>query len=210
MPDASSILVFGGTFDPPHRAHVELPRRVAQACGCERILYVPARISPLKLYQPPTADAHRLAMLQLALQDESHVQISTIELMREGPSYTVDTLRTLREELGDDATLRLLIGTDQALAFTQWKDWQAILDLAMPAVMLRPPHDRDAFAAALADVYDDALVQAWLSWTVAVPMLAVSATEIRTRLLDGRHVDDLLPDAVAAYIYGHGLYGVGA
>jgi nicotinate-nucleotide adenylyltransferase len=144
------VLIFGGTFDPPHRAHVELPPRIAQQLGCDRLLYVPAALNPLKVDSPPTDSSHRLEMLRRAVVDVPNAEICTIELERKGPSYTVDTLEELRRRLGEDVEMRLLIGGDQALEFHRWKDWKRIIELAEPVVMLRPPWNRETFREQLA------------------------------------------------------------
>jgi nicotinate-nucleotide adenylyltransferase len=201
------ILVFGGTFDPPHRAHIELPRAAARRLNCDRILYVPARANPLKQdVPPPTAAEHRLAMLDLALADVPEAQVSTIELDRPPPSYTVDTLEELRRIHAEPCDFRLLIGADQALAFHAWKDWRRILELAVPAVMLRPPWDAAAFARELATRFDAAEADQWLRWVVPTPAMDVSATEVRRRLAANEDTAPLLAPAVAAYIRKNHLY----
>ena len=137
------ILLFGGTFDPPHRAHVDMPFEVARRIGCTDVVYVPANVNPLKVDTPPTSPKHRLEMLRRALAGKSGAKISRCELERPGPSYMVDTLEILRKELrGKDGTLpriRLMMGSDQALQFTKWHEWKRILDYATPVVVLRPP-----------------------------------------------------------------------
>lgn len=200
------ILVFGGTFDPPHLAHVELPQLVAHELNCDRILYIPAAINPLKTDQPPTDPAHRLAMLRLALAGRANVEIDDLELRREGPSYTVDTLEALRARYGNDVTLRLLIGSDQALAFPRWKNPERILELATPAVMLRPPLTREGFQRILWSKMSEIEADRWTSWVVNAPVIDISATEIRAKLIAGEDVTIETGPAVAAYIREHGLY----
>src|SRR5687767_7658800 len=106
------VLVFGGTFDPPHLAHSRLPALAAQQLGCDEILYVPAAINPLKQDALPTSKEHRLAMLLLAIADVPGAKISTTELERNGPSYTIDTLKELRRKHNDATSFSLLIGCD--------------------------------------------------------------------------------------------------
>src|SRR5262245_2562362 len=165
------ILIFGGTFDPPHLAHVTLPPLVARRLDCRRIVYVPAAVNPLKTQRPLTPAAHRLAMLRLAVAAVPDAEISTIELDRPPPSYTVDTLAAMRQRFGPDAVFCLLIGSDQALAFHKWRQWQRILELAVPAVMVRAPMDQEQFHAQLMEVYAAAEAQRWLGWSVAVPQM---------------------------------------
>lgn len=200
------VLIFGGTFDPPHLAHTALPPLVARRLGCDRILYVPASANPLKAGTPPTAAEHRLAMLRLALADVPDAEISTLELDRPGPSYTVDTLRSLREQLGPEVELRLLLGSDQALSFHRWREWEKILDLATPAVMVRPPLDAASFGAQLAAVYPRGEADRWLGWSTPVPQMDICATELRSRLAAGDDVRGLIQPAVIRYIRTHGLY----
>ena len=200
------ILIFGGTFDPPHRAHVELPAVVAQRLECDRIIYLPAARSPLKSDPPLSADAHRLAMLALAIADLEGAEISTLELDRGGVSYFIDTLTELRSALGAGAEMRFLVGADQALEFHHWKDWQAILQLATPAVMLRPPWTKTTLHEALMREYDGDEAAQWLGWLVDAPHLEISATDIRRRLAAGERVDDALDPLVLGYIRTHRLY----
>jgi nicotinate-nucleotide adenylyltransferase len=208
------VLIFGGTFDPPHRAHVELPQIAARELGCDRIIYVPTAINPLKAEPgtpPPTPAEHRLAMLGLALDGMPNVEISTVELDRPPPSYTIDTLRALVAPASDArpaAAAFLLIGADQALDFHRWKDWQEILRLATPAVMLRPPWTPATYRVALLARYSDAEAARWERATLTtLPAIDISATDLRERLVAGRPVGGLVDPAVEAYIRALGLYG---
>ena len=228
VPNASEkprTLIFGGTFDPPHRAHVDLPQAAARELRCDRILYIPAAINPLKAspdVPPPTAALHRLAMLRLALRDVPNAEISTIEIDRAGKSYTIDTLRALMDQAsrhqGIKSKIRrggassvdrmhLLIGADQALDFHRWKDWREVQALATPAVMLRPPWTRESFDAALMERFGAIEATQWMDRTLrTLPMVDVSATEVRDRLHAGKAIDDLVAPQVAAYIRLHRLY----
>jgi nicotinate-nucleotide adenylyltransferase len=212
------VLVFGGTFDPPHLAHARLPRIIADRLQCDQILYIPAAVNPLKTQGPAVGSDHRVAMLVLALADSPIARISTIELDRPGPSFTVDSLRQLREQRHEPATsptsnepqLLLLMGSDQALDFHRWKDWREILGLATPVVMLRPPWDERSFRAELAKRFPPDEAERWRSWTIfptdGLPLLDISATEIRRRLTAGEPLDGLVDPNVDAYITANRLY----
>ena len=204
------ILLFGGTFDPPHRAHVILPSLVADALGCRRIIYIPAARNPLKSDGGASPDEHRVAMLEIAVRKLPNAEISMIEIERGGASYFVETLESLRDAcaaaLGAAADLRFLIGADQALAFHQWKEWERILELASPAVALRPPWSAARYHAALRDAYDDVEAATWIERIVKTPLLDISATEIRDRVAQRYDTSNLLDPAVAEYIHEHGLY----
>jgi nicotinate-nucleotide adenylyltransferase len=203
------ILIFGGTFDPPHLAHTMLPPLAAAQLGCSRIIYVPAAINPLKLDTPPTAAHHRLAMLRLAVRPIPGSEISTTELDRAGPSYMIDTLETLANK-AENAKLFLLIGADQALDFHRWREWPRVIDLARPAVMIRPPWTRESLEHALRERFDPREATQWLMWTLDLPRVEANATEIRRRLATGGDTSDMLDPSVRDYIEQHGLYGTSA
>lgn len=200
------ILIFGGTFDPPHLAHARLPPIAAGALGCDRIIYVPAAINPLKAAGPTAPPHHRLAMLRLAVRGIREAEIDTQELDRPGPSYTVDTLTALHARFGPDVHLFLLIGADAALDFERWKDWRRILELAEPAVMPRPPHPRKQLIEAFRAQDDLERAAYWIAHIVEVPYLDISATDVRSRLESGGDLAGLLDLAVIEYIRAHGLY----
>ena len=200
-------LVFGGSFDPPHRAHVELPRRAAEAIGADRVLYVPARINPLKQATPPASTEDRLAMLRLALAEDPRGEIRTLELDRDGPSYTVDTLRELATEAAaakPPARLVLLVGADAAIGFPKWRDPAAIASLADVAVMLRPPFDEASFRTALAKAWREAGQTPTIEPRWVLDLGADPSSSTAARAGDG---EDRLAPAVAAYVHKHGLYG---
>lgn len=208
MPTAfPTTIVFGGTFDPPHRAHVLLPQEVMQTFGASEVLYVPAAIPPLKRTAPATSAAHRLAMLRLALAAFPESRITTEELDRakdKQPSYTVDTLEALHTR-NSARTWRLLIGTDQMHQFEQWRSWQRIAELAEPLVMLRAPLTR---TAALAPLPSDAQRHIWAQRLVEVTPMEISSTTVRARLTRGDSVASMLDPEVEAYVRANGLYGV--
>jgi len=199
------VLLFGGSFDPPHRAHLELSAWVQRELDADRVIFVPAAQNPLKL-EAPTDAAHRLAMLRLALADRPDCEIATIELDRGGPSYFVDTLRAMRAELDPDVELRFLIGVDQALHFDRWREPDAILALATPVVLIRPPWSRTTFVRALSEVYGAEDAERWAQWVLDAPLIDLSATRVRAMLQAGEDVGTAVPARVVAYIREHGLY----
>ena len=199
------VIVFGGSFDPPHVGHVVLPERVRQALGTDVVAYVPAARSPHKLDRPATPAAHRLAMLRLALAEQPHALILTDELDRAAdgrPSYTVETLTALRGRVGERTRLRLLIGADQVPRFHAWRQAGRIVELAEPVVMLRPPETAASLLAALGPGEREA----WRRRLVEVPAIDVSSSGVRRRVAAGESIAGLVPEAVARYIHEHGLY----
>ncbi len=222
------VLIFGGSFDPPHRGHLQLPFEAARRLGCRRIVFVPANVNPLKQESPPTAGEHRVEMLEAALdarlaqgtEPRIPASVSRVELDRPGPSFMIDTLRELHRTLESDERsnsveergggrrprLRLLIGSDQALDFDRWRDWQAILELSPPAVMPRPPENRTSLARKYREHFASGLAGRWATWTLDLPAENVSSTSIRERLAAGEEVDDLLPPGVLEVIRARNLY----
>ncbi|MEQ9454129.1 MAG: nicotinate (nicotinamide) nucleotide adenylyltransferase [Phycisphaeraceae bacterium] len=199
-----TILIFGGTFDPPHRAHLELPEQARVALNADLILYVPAGVPPHKVGQRITDGQHRLAMLRLALADRKHAQIDTRELdaPADDPSFTVRTLEALRRDHPENTHLRLLIGSDQATVFDTWREPEQIEKLAPPAVMIRPPLTAELFLNGLAA--DQA--KRWRRRLVEVVSIDLSATAIREAIRSGGPIPESVPARVRDYIKEHGLY----
>lgn len=187
--------VFGGTFDPPHLGHLVAASDACQALGIERMLWVPSAVPPHKRDTVHASAAHRLAMVRAAVAGDPRFQADDLELRREGPSYTVDTLRALRER-EPGAELCFVTGADNLAEIPGWREPEEILRLARLAVVTRRG-DGHAPAAAAGMAPAD---------VVAVTRVDVSATEIRRRVAAGETIRYLVPDAVRAYIEREGLY----
>lgn len=201
-----NLIVFGGSFDPPHVAHVELPRQVLRQTGADIVAYVPAAAAPLKDASRQSPAADRLAMLKAALADCDHALILTDEIDRavnDKPSYTVDTLEALSRRLGDKVSLRLLIGIDQLVQFDRWRRAERVEELAEPLVMARPPLDIDVLTSSICDPRQR---RQWGRRFVAVEAMDVSSTDIRRRIARGEPITGLVHSEVEAYIHDHGLY----
>ncbi|MHC4976622.1 MAG: nicotinate (nicotinamide) nucleotide adenylyltransferase [Planctomycetota bacterium] len=188
---ARSLLVFGGTFDPPHLGHIQLPELARQQLDLDWLLYVPAAAPPLKK-GPVATEQQRLDMLALAISRSEHASISTIEFNRGGTSYTHDTLLTLHEHY-PDLSMRLLIGADQALQFHKWHNAQQIIQLAEPAVMLRDSIDTPvALLNALAVHWTPEEHDAWKHRLVSLPSIDCNSTQLREWLANpDQHKDAL-------------------
>lgn len=201
-----NILVFGGSFDPPHRAHLTLPRQVREHLSADGVVYVPAGRAPHKLDKKQTDPEHRLAMLRLALKDTDRTAISPVEVERVNngrPSYTIDTLETFASMIQPDATMRLLVGTDQIPIFEKWYRWQDVERLAEPIVMVRPP---ETTASVLANIADAERRAVWANRLVEVDRMDESSTAIREAIQRAEDLSNRLGPDVAAYIAEHGLY----
>lgn len=190
--------VFGGTFDPVHDGHVQPVARAVELYGLERVIWIPARISPHK-GAPPTDARHRVAMLGLAVQARPDWTVSFEELDREPPSYTVDTLRALSARFLRDE-LWLLMGTDALAGLERWKEPAEIVRLARIAAFHRepfvPPRLRLPRIAGLEnrlEVFDGGSFK-------------ISSTELRDGLARGESPAGRVPEPVAEYITKHRLY----
>lgn len=193
-----TVLLFGGSFDPPHRAHIHLPQQARDAIHAQHLAYIPAAQQPLK--QTQTLAHHRLAMLKLALADAPHCHVLDIELKRSGPSYTIDTLGQLKAKWGDAVKLRLLIGADQLANLDRWRNWQQIIELAPPVIMQRDGQ----MPITVPDGWDRDL---WLTRVVHVDRMDISSTDLRNMLAQHQVIDPaLLSPEVQQYIRMHGLY----
>lgn len=186
--------LFGGSFDPVHRAHLALARAALQSLRLDRVLWLPAG-QPWQKTRALTPAAHRVAMLQLALQGEPRFVLDARETTRSGPSYTVQSVRELRAE-HPQARLFLLIGQDQFAGFHTWHGWQEILQQVELAVAARPGAAPAADAAVLRHRHH----------VVPLAPQDVAATTVRARVAAGESIADLVPPEVARYIDRQGLY----
>ena len=196
------IGIYGGTFNPPHIGHLEAAKQAVSRLNLDRLLMVPASIAPHKVLPPnsPTAQ-QRLAMLRIAAADCPQIQVSDVELCREGVSYTWQTVRTLRQQ-NPQAELILIMGTDMFLAFRDWKNPEEILKDASLAVFYRGDRGEHAAIDAEKAFWEEKDVRVQL---VENDVINISSTQMR-RLLIFRCAADFLPAGVLDYIREHYLY----
>lgn len=207
------IGILGGTFDPVHFGHLRPALDMQQALGLEELRLLPCRQPPHR-GQPHATPEQRLAMLNLATCGEACLSIDERELQRDGPSYMVDTLLSLRADLGNDCPLVLLIGMDALHGLDRWHRWQEVVDLCHVVVADRPGWmlPRSGKVADLVgerEVKDVALLRerpAGKLMFCPVTLLDISASRIRTLLVEGTSPRYLLPAAVLEYIQMVGLY----
>jgi nicotinate-nucleotide adenylyltransferase len=213
----SGIGILGGTFDPVHLGHLRAAEEVREAEALDEVRFIPAAIPPHKQARTLVAAAHRRRMLELALAGVPGFSVSGIELERPGPSYSVDTLRALRADLGHDARIVFVVGRDAFADFDSWKEHATIFALCDVVVVTRPPalaplaREEIPLAAREAFWYESSSgVFRHRSGHVlklqSITALDISAASIRARLSTGRSVRFLVPPAVEQYIAAHGLY----
>jgi len=192
--------IFGGSFDPVHNGHLALARACQDQASLDAIWFMPTAVQPLKQQGPHATDAQRAEMLRLAIGGEPSWTMCTLEIDRGGPSFTVDTLRQLHDEL-PDASLFFLFGSDALRDVERWKEPSEIFRLATPLVVHRagePPPDLESLAA-----FCDADKQ---PRRIEMPAVDISSTEIRRRVAAGEPIDDMAPSAVTDYIAQHRIY----
>ena len=201
--------LLGGTFDPVHFGHLRSAVEVCEQLQLDELRLIPSARPPHRGMPGATA-AQRLRMVELALGQGGGLQVDDRELQRERPSYTVETLESLRQELGSDVALFMVLGWDAFCGLPSWHRWESLLELANLVVLQRPDYDlevpevlKDLLAARIADQPERSHGQIiCLSQTP----LAISATHIRTLVGSGASPRFLLPDAVLDYIENEGLY----
>lgn len=184
--------ILGGTFDPPHTGHLLLALDALDQFRLDRLLLVPAARQPLKVGQEMTAPADRLAMTRLLGAADARIAVDGREVERGGLSFTVETMRALRDE-HPDAELFLFMGEDTAATLPQWREPEALSLLVRVVVVGRGTEERPLPAGFRGD-------------RMATRRVDISATEIRARVREGRSIRGFVPDAVADYIAAHSLY----
>jgi nicotinate-nucleotide adenylyltransferase len=195
----SRIALLGGTFDPPHNAHLALAHAALAALGLAEVRWIPAGQPWQKQHgRAITPAAHRVAMVEAAIRGaggDPRFTLERIEVERAGPSYTLETVRALAaREPGHDWVL--LIGQDQYAGLHTWHGWRELIGLVTLAVANRPGVVREPAAQ----------VRALPHRVLPLPMLDISATDIRARVAAGQPITELVPAEVAGYIARHGLY----
>lgn len=178
--------VFGGSFDPVHNGHLAIALAALGSIPLDRVIFVPARRSPLKDDAPAASERDRLAMLELATRDEPRFTVSRIELDRPAPSYTVETL----EALAGEGRLFLILGADAARDLPRWRDPERVRTLATLVIARRPGVEQDDRATIVLDT----------------PLMDISARELRARATRGLSLRYLVPDAVWRYIQEKHVY----
>ncbi len=198
--------ILGGMFNPPHLGHLALARAAAHDLGLSRVLLTPVLIPPHKPAAQDPGSAHRLRMCRLATAGDPRVDVCTLELQRPGPSYTVDTLRSIHAS-DPDAELTLIVGADVARTLGSWREPREILRLARLAVAERDGMGRAELLHTLAPLDPDAFPGGeGPTVFLRMPPYEVSSSMVRQRVAEGAPIDELVDAEVAAYIAHNQLY----
>jgi nicotinate-nucleotide adenylyltransferase len=195
------IGILGGTFNPPHLGHLVAGQEAYRELGLDRVMLIPARIPPHKPVEHEPGPEHRLALCRLATQDDDRFEVSELELERDGPSYTVDTLEQLSSQVPNNE-LFLVVGGDIAAGLPDWHRPERVLELANLAIAKRRGTTRDSVQEALATLRGGDRARFF-----QMPRIGVSSTMIRRRVAAGQPIRYLVPDRVVDYIERHELYG---
>jgi nicotinate-nucleotide adenylyltransferase len=208
------IGILGGTFNPIHNGHLHLAERLQQALGFEAIRFMPAAIPALK-DMPNVSAEQRADMVKLAIVDHPTFEIDTHELERAGPSYTIDSLVSLRKELGDKVSICWLIGSDAFARLNTWHRWNELLNHCHFVVVKRPHSEEinwNAEVKSLVEAYqtnDANTLKNSANGKVLIQeieALDISSTQIREQIASKTNVSDVMPRSVIHYIQQHQLY----
>lgn len=213
--DRSLVGILGGTFDPIHYGHLRMAEDLADALHLDQVRFIPSANPPHK-QSPTTSAADRLEMVRLAIEGNPRFAIDDRELKRSGASYTIDTLLSLREDLGNKAALCLIMGSDAFVEFDSWHRWQEILGLCHLVLVERPniamtESLRPALQSLLGERYTDSAAQlanlpSGKIVIQRITALDISATAIRQDFLNHHSPRYLLPESVMDFIRCHQLY----
>jgi nicotinate-nucleotide adenylyltransferase len=205
LPGKRRVGLMGGTFDPVHYGHLVIAEEVRATLDLAEVVFVPTGEPPHKQGELITEARHRVAMLELAITSNPHFTISRVEVDRPGPSYTVETLRLLREQWGMQTAIYFVIGWDSLEELPTWYNPGGILEqLAYLVAVHRPGHEevpgyRERMQKRLPEIQQRLL-------TMPAPQLDISATDLRQRVAEGRPIKYQTPGAVETYIAQHSLY----
>lgn len=195
------IGLLGGTFNPPHLGHLVCAQEAYRELDLDQVLLIPAGIPPHKPVDAEPGPEHRLALCRLAIQGDDRFAVSELELRRDGPSYTVDTLKALSTSTPTN-DLFLILGGDIAAGLPQWREPERVLELATVAIAKRRGTPRATVQRAL-----DQLKGGDRARFFQMPPIGISSTMVRRRARAGQPIRYFVPDGVVDYISEHGLYG---
>lgn len=200
------IGICGGTFDPIHYGHLIMAEKIREEFKLDKVLFIPTGHPPHKAISQITDARHRLCMVEEAVKSNPYFALSTIEVERDGTTYTIDTLRQLKEIYQDPAELYFMIGADVVFDLLTWKDFTEVFRLCRFIATRRPGFSRQGFAQRVEELERQ---YGAVIYSTDIPQVDISSTLIRQRVRENRSVKYLVPEGVEAYIQEHGLYSEG-
>ena len=198
----SKIGLLGGTFDPIHIGHLLIAEDAREALGLDTVVFIPAGRPWLKANQSVTDPQHRLAMVGLAIGPNPHFQVSDIEVRRQGPTYTVDTLEQLQQDYSLNTEKFLILGMDSLNELARWRSPERLFDLCVVVGVSRPGQE-EIDIDKLESIAEGASGKIVL---ISGPSVGISGTNIRDRVVHGKSIKYRVPVDVESYILEHGLY----
>ncbi|OHB61364.1 MAG: nicotinate (nicotinamide) nucleotide adenylyltransferase [Planctomycetes bacterium RBG_13_50_24] len=199
------IALFGGTFDPIHLGHTTVAADASEHIGAEKIVFVPAKRSPLKGFLPRANDNHRLKMISLAIAGEKNFRVSDYELKRPAPSYTLATIRKFQADYGSGTSIHWLIGADGVDDLAYWYKITELIDACNLTTMYRAGCEPPDFAK-FEKTWGRKRIEKLQRNIIQTPLVDISSTEIRNRIAKNGDITKMLHPAVADYIRKNGLY----
>jgi len=199
--------LFGGTFDPIHLGHTAVAAAAGERVGAEKVIFIPAKRSPLKVISPEAGDEDRVAMIASAISGNGRFELSDYELKKPEPSYTLETVRYFQHQLGEGVMIYWLAGADTVEDLPHWYGITELIDECNLAVMYRAGFKRPDFSG-FKPIWGEQKIEKLQRNIVETPLIDISSTEIRKRLSTGREVSGMVCPKVLQYIREHGLYGV--
>lgn len=196
------IGIMGGTFNPIHNGHLFLAENAYEQIGLDQILFMPSKNPPHKAKPEMITDQQRVDMIDLAIRDNSHFALSTVELERDGYTYTADTLELL-VQANSEVRYYFIVGADSLFMMHQWYQPQVIFDLCTVVAATRDHVDEDKLAAQAELLKEQFHADIQL---ISMPIIQIASADIRGRIAHNKTIRYYLPDLVAAYINQHRLY----
>lgn len=199
------IGILGGTFDPVHVGHLRIAEEARVRLELSRVLFVPAGQPWLKADEAIASPIHRVEMVRRAIADNPYFELSTVEVDRPGPSYAVDTVAILQQQLGAEASFFFLLGWDSLAELPRWKEPDKLVQMCQLVAVPRPdfsPPNLEALESSIPGVTQSVVL-------LDMPLVDVSSSDIRKRVAQGLSIQGLVPDDVEEYIQEQQLYRQG-
>lgn len=197
-----NIGVLGGTFDPIHMGHLIVAEEIRGQLDLAEVLFVPAGEPWLKMNNSISSAEHRVQMVRLAIADEPAFKLSTMEIERAGPSYTIDTIAQFNSQMGAGDKLFFILGWDNLMQLPQWREPSRLVQMCSLVAVPRvgyPSPDLNTLEAAIPGLSQSAIL-------LHTPQIEISSSEIRSRVARGLSIHHLVPEPVEKYIREHNLY----
>ena len=211
--EKNGTVVMGGTFDPIHHGHLRSAVDILDFFRFKTLRMVPC-FQPVHKDQPSVTPEQRLQMVELGIQADIRLEVDPREILREGPSYTKDTLQELRNELGEEEPIIMVVGMDSFLSLPTWAEWRSLLSVAHILVISRPGWEPD-FISVLEEFYEKHRAQniaelqcapAGKIWMESFTPLAISSSQVRKLCRENASIAYLVPETIQRFIEAHSLY----